>query len=71
MIHNPTNIPIQKSEIFPNVFSYTLPATHHFESYGTNFGQTIYGGEVLENPYQIKPNEDTTNNTTTNIDNDK
>lgn len=69
MIHNPSNIQIRKTEIYQGVFSYTLPDGFHFSSYGTNFGQTVYGGETLENPYTIKQNE-TDNNTITTI-NDK
>ena len=71
MIKNEKNIQIQKIEIYPSIFSYRLPDGYHFESYGTDYGNVIFGGEYLDNPYIVKSDEDTTNNITTNIDNDK
>lgn len=70
MIQNEKNIKITKTEIYPNVFSYRLEDGYHFESYGTDYGQTVYGGETLENPYTIKQNETDNNTITTNTKQD-
>lgn len=65
MIENKNNIKITKTEIYPSIFSYRLPEGFHFESYGNNYGNVVFGAEALDNPYIVKKDEDTTNNITT------
>lgn len=61
-----------KKKLYNNIYEYTCPEGHHFESYGINYGQVVYGGEIIQNPYIIKPNnyeENMDNNNITNINN--
>lgn len=59
MIDNKYNIPIEKEELYFGVYRYTVPEGYFFESYGNNYGSTIYGSDKLENHYVIrKKNEE-------------
>ncbi|MBP5421143.1 MAG: hypothetical protein J6Y78_01745 [Paludibacteraceae bacterium] len=64
MIENKQNIKITKTEIYPSIYSYRLPDGWHFESFGNNYGNVVFGAESLDNPYIVKKDEDTTNNIT-------
>ena len=43
-----------KEEIYNGVYKYTCEDGYHFESCGTNYGQSIYGTAELTNKYVIK-----------------
>lgn len=43
-----------KTEIYNGVFLYKCQDGFHFESYGFNYGSTIYGTDELMNNYIIK-----------------
>lgn len=38
---------------YEGVYKYTAPQGYHFESFGTNYGNVIWGGKALDNPYVI------------------
>lgn len=69
MILNEKNIKITKTEIYPSIFSYTLPEGYHFESYGTDYGNVIFGAEALDNPYIVKKDETVNNDNFNDNDN--
>lgn len=46
-----------REQIYNDVFRYICEEGYHFESYGFNYGRTIYGGDILMNPYIIKKDE--------------
>lgn len=46
----------KRRKLYNNIYEYTCQEGYHFESYGINYGSTIFGGEEIENPYIIKPN---------------
>lgn len=59
-------------QIYNGVFKYIAEDGYHFESYGSNYGQIIYGGDELTNHYIIKKdesNEKMDNDSTNNITN--
>ncbi len=45
-----------KTKLFNNTYKYTAEKGYHFESFGVNYGNVVFGGENLENMYVIKPN---------------
>lgn len=47
-----------REEIYNGVYRYICENGYHFESCGVSYGNVIYGGNVLMNPYVIKKNED-------------
>lgn len=49
-------------EIYNTIFEYKCEEGYHFESFGCNYGRTIYGSEKLENHYEIKPDKKDENN---------
>jgi len=40
------------------VYKYIAEDGYHFESYGINYGQVIYGGKTLTKKYRIEKDED-------------
>lgn len=46
-----------RREIYNDVYEYKCEDGYHFESYGTNYGKFVYGGEKLTNLYVIKKDE--------------
>lgn len=56
-IDNPLKAGISINEIYDGVFEYTTEEGFHFESFGSNYGRSIYGGAELSNPYVIKKDE--------------
>ena len=46
-----------REQIYNGVFKYIAEDGYHFESYGSNYGQIIYGGDELTNHYIIKKDE--------------
>lgn len=63
MIENPYNVEIEKKQIYDTIWEFRVPEEYYFESYGTSYGNTIYGRIVLDNHYIIKKrdNEDNIN----------
>ena len=61
-IDNPLNVEITKTEIYSGIFEYRIPSEYYFESYGTSYGNSIFGREVLDNHYVIKKRENEINN---------
>lgn len=62
----------KREQIYDGVFKYIAEDGYHFESYGSNYGQIIYGGDELVNHYIIKKdesNEKMDNDSTNNITN--
>lgn len=53
-IDNPLNVEITKTEIYSGIFEYRIPNDYYFESYGTSYGNSIWGRAVLDNFYVIK-----------------
>lgn len=68
MIENKQNIKITKTEIYPSIYSYRLPEGWHFESFGNNYGNVVFGADALDNPYIVKKDETINNDNF--IDND-
>ncbi len=64
----------KRRKLYNNIYEYTCRKGYHFESYGVNYGSTIFGGEEIENPYIIKQDNyekmDNDNSTSINTDND-
>lgn len=61
-----------REQIYNDVYRYIAEDGYHFESYGSNYGQIIYGGDELTNHYIIKKdesNEKMDNDSTNNITN--
>ena len=58
MIDNPLNVEITKKEIYNDLYEYSIPEDYYFESFGTSYGQHIYGRIVLDNYYIIKKKEE-------------
>lgn len=46
-----------REQIYNDVYRYIAETGYHFESYGSNYGQIIYGGDELTNHYIIKKDE--------------
>lgn len=61
-IDNPLNVEVTRKEIYDGIFEYRIPSEYYFESYGTSYGNSIYGREVLDNFYVIKQMKDENNN---------
>ena len=47
-----------RREIYNDVYEYKCEDGYHFESYGTNYGKFVYGGEKLTNLYVIKKDDE-------------
>ena len=45
-----------KTKLYNNTYKYTAEKGYHFESFGVNYGNVVFGGEDLANMYVIKPN---------------
>ena len=54
MIHNPLNVEIKKREIYNSIIEYSVPDDFYFESFGTSYGNRIFGTVSLDNYYTIK-----------------
>lgn len=61
-----------REQIYNDVYRYIAEKGFHFESYGSNYGQIIYGGDELTNHYILRKDEDyekMDNDSTNNITN--
>ena len=47
-----------REQIYDGVFKYIAEKGFHFESYGSNYGQIIYGGDELTNRYILRKDKD-------------
>ena len=56
-IDNPLNAEITVREIYGNVFEYTVEDGFHFESCGSDYGNTIFGSRILTNHYIVRRTE--------------
>ncbi len=54
MIINKYDIEIVKEKLYNEVSRYILPDGYYFESYGTNYGQVVFGMDDLTNNYIIR-----------------
>lgn len=43
---------------YEGVYKYVCPSGYHFESFGVNYGNVIWGGKALDNPYVIVKDEE-------------
>lgn len=51
------DIEIDRKEIYPTIYEYTLPPDYYFESCGTNYGNVIYARDIPDNHYVIRKKE--------------
>ena len=58
-----------KTKLYNNTYKYTAEKGYHFESFGVNYGNVVFGGEDLANMYVIKLNNYEENMDNTNINN--
>lgn len=49
-----------RRQIYDSIYEYTCEDGYYFESCGTNYGNHIFGGDVLTNKYIIKKKDDNT-----------
>lgn len=47
-------IEIERNEIYPGIYEYTVPSDYYFESNGTNYGNRIYAREITDNFYIVR-----------------
>ena len=47
-----------REQIYNGVFKYIAEDGYYFESYGVNYGNIVYGGEVLTNHYILRKYKD-------------
>lgn len=62
-IQNPLNVKIEMKEVYSGIFEYKIPEQYYFDSYGTSYGNSIYGRAVLDNYYVIKQKDETDTDT--------
>ena len=62
-IQNPLNVKIEMKEVYSGLFEYKIPEQYYFDSYGTSYGNSIYGRAVLDNYYVIKQKDETDTDT--------
>ena len=60
-IDNKYPIYIERKEIYPTIYEYTLPEEYYFESNGTNYGNRIYAREITDNFYIVRKEYNETN----------
>lgn len=53
-IDNKYPIDIERKEIYPAIYEYSLPEEYYFESNGTNYGNRIYAREITDNFYIVR-----------------
>lgn len=53
-IDNKYPIDIERKEIYPAIYEYTIPEGYYFESNGTNYGNSIYAREITDNFYIVR-----------------
>lgn len=53
-IDNKYPIEIERKEIYPSIYEYSLPEEYFFESSGTNYGNRIYAREITDNFYIVR-----------------
>lgn len=51
---------LKKKTPYDGVFVYVAPDNYHFWSNSTDYGETVWGGDCLENHYYLKKIEDGT-----------
>lgn len=54
-------IEIERNEIYPAIYEYTLPEGYYFESNGTNYGNRIYARDITDNFYIVRKKYNETN----------
>ena len=47
-------IEIERKEIYPAIYEYSVPSDYYFECNGTNYGNRIYAREITDNFYIIR-----------------
>lgn len=53
-IDNKYPIEIERKEIYPSIYEYSVPEGYFFESSGTNYGNRIYAREITDNFYIVR-----------------
>lgn len=53
-IDNKYPIEIERNEIYPAIYEYSVPSDYYFESNGTNYGNHIYAREITDNFYIVR-----------------
>ena len=51
------DIEINRKEIYPTIYEYTISEDYYFESCGTNYGNVIYARDIHDNHYVIRKKE--------------
>ena len=52
-------IEIERNEIYPAIYEYSVPSDYYFESNGTNYGNHIYAREITDNFYIVRKKYET------------
>jgi hypothetical protein len=52
-------IEIERKEIYPAIYEYSVPSDYYFESNGTNYGNRIYAREITDNFYIVRKTYET------------
>lgn len=58
IIENKYGVEIKKEPLYNDIWEYSVPDGYYFDSYGTSYGNHIYGRLTLDNFYTIRKKDE-------------